>query len=305
MEANGIQRENFRMQGGLPISIRLHKNGAESGGCEFHWHEQLELYYVHAGGVSLLSGGQQSWLYPGDVGFVNWCEPHRGSQFLDGTQHYIIQISAELLAQETVLLPGAAARADLLSLFAARSRRFPRVLRGNAALNGFLDEAIRESEAQDAGFELRLKADALQVLAILLRESAGAPESLPHGRDAAAAEHLKKVPVYLSGHCTEPGNVSLPALSRRFGLSVPYLCRIFKRATNLTLTGYVNELRCARAAALLRTARRSKRPRPPAAFRTATISRGFSKRRWAARPPPTKSRTDAPRGSPAARPPDA
>ena len=157
MEANGIQRENIRMQGGLPISIRLHKNGAESGGCEFHWHEQLELYYVRAGGVSLLSGGQQSWLYPGDVGFVNWCEPHRGSQFLDGTQHYIIQISAELLAQETVLLPGAAARADLLSLFAARSRRFPRVLRGNAALNGFLDEAIRESEAQDAGFELRLK----------------------------------------------------------------------------------------------------------------------------------------------------
>ena len=40
MEANGIQRENIRMQGGLPISIRLHKNGAESGGCEFHWHEQ-------------------------------------------------------------------------------------------------------------------------------------------------------------------------------------------------------------------------------------------------------------------------
>ena len=26
MEANGIQRENIRMQGGLPISIRLHKN---------------------------------------------------------------------------------------------------------------------------------------------------------------------------------------------------------------------------------------------------------------------------------------
>ena len=25
MEANGIQRENIRMQGGLPISIRLHK----------------------------------------------------------------------------------------------------------------------------------------------------------------------------------------------------------------------------------------------------------------------------------------
>lgn len=267
MEANGIQRENVRMQGGLPISIRLHENDAESGGCEFHWHEQLELYYVRAGGVSLLSGGQQSWLYPCDVGFVNWCEPHRGSQFLDGTQHYIIQISAELLAQETVLLPGAAARADLLSLFAARGRRFPRVLRGNAALNGFLDEAIRESEAQDAGFELRLKADALQVLALLLRESAGAPESLPHGRDAAAAEHLKKVLVYLSGHCTEPENVSLPALSRRFGLSVPYLCRIFKRATNLTLTGYVNELRCARAAALLQDG---------APLETAAAACGFS-----------------------------
>lgn len=251
MESGDMQRENVRMRDGLPVNIFLHESSAESNGCEFHWHEELELYYVRSGGVSLLSGGRQVWLHPQDVGFVNWCEPHRGSQFLDGTKHYIIQISADFLAQETVLLPGACARVSLLSLFIARSKRFPPAARSCPALTGPLDTAIREAEQKAPGYELEIKAAVLRVLAFFLRASEAIPDGIPHGRDTASMEHLKKVLVYLSDHCTEPEAVSLSALSRRFGLSAPYLCRIFKRHTNLTLTGYVNELRCARAASLL------------------------------------------------------
>ena len=49
----------------------------------------------------------------------------------------------------------------------------------------------------------------------------------------------------------EPELVSLPALSRRFGLSVPYLCRIFKRHTGMTIVSYLQELRCTQAASLI------------------------------------------------------
>lgn len=81
----------------LPINVSLRNNNSDSVGCEFHWHEELEFYYVVSGGVSLLCNGKKEWLYPGDVGFVNWCEPHRGSGFLDETEHYIIQIGTALL----------------------------------------------------------------------------------------------------------------------------------------------------------------------------------------------------------------
>lgn len=252
MSMDRILRENARMADGQPMRIRLHQNDAQSDGCEFHWHEELELYYVIRGGVSFLSGGEQIWLYPGDVGFVNWCEPHRGNRFLDGTQHYIIQISADLLAQETVRLPETSGRTDLLSFFATHGHQLPRVLRGRKELTALLDNAIRTTRNTPPGFELELKATALQILAFIVREACAQSEGTVRGRDAAAAEHLKKILIYLSEHCTEPQAVSLQALSRRFGLSIPYLCRIFRASTNLTLTTYVNELRCARAAALLR-----------------------------------------------------
>lgn len=77
----------------LPVRIILRKSDAKYKGCEFHWHEELEFYYVRQGGVCLNTGNESQWIYPGQAGFVNWCQPHRGSGFLDRTLHYIIQIS--------------------------------------------------------------------------------------------------------------------------------------------------------------------------------------------------------------------
>lgn len=242
-----IPWENVRMQDGLPISARLHKSDEATLGCELHWHEELELYYVVSGGVSLLSGGRRAWLHPGDVGFVPWCEPHRGDRFLHDTQHYIFQISGELLAQEVLLLPGGA-QTDLLSLFAADGRAFPLALRDPKGLCSLLDSVLQELVEQPYGFQLRLKGLTLEILAWLLRESPSGSQN-SHRQDQA--KRLRELLVYLSAHCTQPEQVSLPALSRRFGLSVPYLCRVFKNSTNLTLTNYVNELRCQRAASLL------------------------------------------------------
>ena len=92
--------ETVPMPDDLPVLVfeRFHDSGEP--GCEFHWHEELEFYYVESGGVLLNCGGEQQWLHPGDVGFVNGFLPHRGVDFLDGTRHYIIQVDLELFRQE-------------------------------------------------------------------------------------------------------------------------------------------------------------------------------------------------------------
>lgn len=42
----------------LPVRVLMRRTGRESFGCDFHWHEELEFYYVTQGGVLLLCGGQ-------------------------------------------------------------------------------------------------------------------------------------------------------------------------------------------------------------------------------------------------------
>ncbi len=240
----------------LPVNVFLRSSDSGTEGYEFHWHEELEIYYVVSGGVCLLCGGNAQWLYSGDVGFVNWCEPHRGNRFLDGTKHYIIQIGTKLFENETVRIPAGrngGKSVSMLALLASRGRAFPGVIRGSEELTGLLDVLIREKEERLSGFELRVRAAVLEILAFLLRRAdlSGGESPAPMG-DSASMEHLRKLLFYLSAHCTEPEAVSLAALSRQFGLSVPYLCRIFKASTNLTLNAYVNELRCNRAASLIR-----------------------------------------------------
>ncbi len=252
-----LRHEEVAMQDkALPVNIFFRRSSSKSAGCELHWHEELEFYYVKKGGLSLLCNGKSQWLSPGEVGFVNWCEPHRGNRFLDDTEHYIIQLSPELFSKETVNLPvgektdSCGTPRDLLSLLAS-SGGFPGVFSRCEELNRFLDELIRAVEEKSPGYELMVKSAVFGILSFLVRSLKTEQNTPFENRDFSTLEHLKKILAFLSVHCTEPEKVSLPALSTQFGLSVPYLCRIFKKHTDLTLTAYVNELKCFRAASLI------------------------------------------------------
>lgn len=238
----------------LPVNVTFRKSSSHDGGCWLHWHEELEFYYVKQGGVSLLCNGNKDWLYPGDAAFVNWCAPHRGNGFLDGTEHYIIQIGTTLFSEEVIRHPDSAQgqKESLLLLLISQSANLPRILRNCTELNDLLESIIWEEEHKQPGYEIKIKAAVLNILVFLLRSAdLSAHNSAVASKDLSSLEHLKKVLAFLSLHYTNPQEVTLPALSKRFGLSVPYLCRIFKKHTTLTVTAYVNELRCSRAASLI------------------------------------------------------
>lgn len=240
----------------LPVNVTFRKSSSKDRGCWLHWHEDLEFYYVKQGAVCLMCNGNRDWLSPGDVAFVNWCAPHRGTGFQDHTEHYIIQIGTELFSHEVFSWgPGDSGREqkeNLLLLLISQSSHLPRILRGCSELNALLDSIIWEAQHKQPGYEIKLKAAVLNLLVFLLRRAdLSAHNAVVQAKDLASLEHLKKVLAFVSLHYTDPKEVSLPALSKRFGLSVPYLCRIFKKHTTLTLTAYVNELRCSRAASLI------------------------------------------------------
>lgn len=247
-----LYREDVKIQNlSLPVNLSLRKNSSQSHGCALHWHEELEFYYVKKGGVSLLCGGRQRWLYPGQAGFVNWCEPHRGTAFLDHTEHYIIQISPELFSDERISLPNSASTYSFLSLFISQRNALPCFFDETNPIISQLECLIRALEEQRMGFEFAVKSSVYGIFSFLLNELSPFASVSANQKDVSALSHIRKILVFLSEHYMEPDAVRLPSLSQRFGLSVPYLCRMFKKYTNLTLTSYINELRCFHAATLI------------------------------------------------------
>lgn len=233
----------------LPILIfEKHRDSGEPG-CAFHWHEELEFYYVASGGVLLGCGGEQDWLCPGDVGFVNSCIPHRGMAFLDHTKHYIIQVNLEFFQGETEY----ATRRSYASLLLERLRDAPVFLRGDKELAGVFEKLIEEWNHKEPGMELAVKACLFQIAVRLLRAAPLSNPALPS--EQSGTDSLRRVQealLYLASHYDHPEEVTLTCVASKLGLSVPYLCRVFRRYTGRTVIGYTNELRCARAAALIR-----------------------------------------------------
>ncbi len=271
----------FTQNAELPVNVNFRRSNSGSGGCILHWHEALEFYYVIRGGVSLLHNGRIDWLNPGDVGFVNWCEPHRGNGFLDGTEHYIIQIGTELFGDEVIssVSAGTSQKRNLLLTLISQKDKIPGVFRNCPELTGLMDIMVQEAGEKQAGFELKIKAAVWNILVLLLRKIEDDDGNNPSGtKDLTSLEHLKKVLAYISLHCTEPEKVSLEALGKQFGLSVPYLCRLFKKYTTLTLTTYVNELRCSRAASYIQNGMRLEEAAKRTGFRDYNyFSRLFKK----------------------------
>ena len=242
--------ETIPMPDGRAVLVfaRFHESGEP--GCEFHWHEELEFYYVESGGVLLNCGGEQQWLHPGDVGFVNGFLPHRGVDFLDGTRHYIIQVDLELFRQELRLSD----RRSYDSLLLEALPRLPVFFTGEEALFQLFSSLISEWRRREPGWELEVKSCLLRIGSFLLRKAPLFPEARPLSLpEQDSLRHVKELLLYLASWYNHPEKTSLSALSSAFGLSEPYLCRIFRRHTGRTVTGYINELRCARAAALIRS----------------------------------------------------
>ncbi len=236
----------------MNIKILKRKNNSDGTGCEFHWHEPLEFYYVVSGGVLLSAGGEENWLYSGDIGFVNSFTPHRGMRFLENSLHYIVQIDTEFFKSDTVL----SQNRSYDSFLTEHLRSLPCAIRANKPLSDVFSRLINEESERKNGYELAVKSCIYEIFTLLMRLSdKDGVSDLKNIRsyDMDSTEHVKKILRYLSLNYMYPQKVTLDNICRHFGLSKPYICRIFKLHTNSTVTQYLTDMRAHNAAALIQS----------------------------------------------------
>lgn len=207
-----------------------------------HWHEQLEFYYMVQGGMYLFCDGREKWLYPGDIGFINWCDMHRSVLFLDNTVHYVFQVDLSLLACGNELVSE-----KYLNYFIVPSHPFHNFIVGDKDISNLLDRVLAEYAHWNFGSDLIVKSLFLNILGILLQRYFLGKN--PRLLGDISATYTRQILQYIAYHYSTFNG--LEEVSNQLGISKTYLCHVFKEHTGCSVLSYVNRFRCYKAMSLI------------------------------------------------------
>ncbi len=227
-----INNNNF------PVRIKENNNNSNARGCQFHWHEMLEFYVVYSGGVKLHCNGRYEWLYKDDIGFVNWCEPHRGMEFLDNTKHYIVQFDLGGLLNETATFD------EEKYLFSIINSGIDLKISQDKELMDIFKSMISQFENKNIGYELSVKGYSLIIISLLLQRANKTYDS-KNILENQSLQYMKETLMYI--HRNLDKKICVNDIAKKLHITQEHLTRLFKKYTGETILSYVNTLRCTRA----------------------------------------------------------
>lgn len=202
-----------------------------------HWHERLELLYMHEGALELQLGSEPVTAHAGQLVIINPCQLHAARTGQVGAKYDVVMFDLSHFLNAT------AAVQHCLPPLIQRDTAFINVTDDPDVLRAVSDLIALQRDTDR--HPLCAIGEVYRLLGLLSQRCAA-------GRPAVhtADEKISTVLTYISGHFTE--ELSTGELSRRFSYNESYFCRLFKRVTGLTVSAYIRILRLELAQKLLK-----------------------------------------------------
>ncbi len=225
------------------LNIQTQPANFQMGG--HHFHDEFEIYYLVAGQRSYLIKDRIISVKEGGLVFINSHVLHKTMQ--SGTLPHtriLMNFKPGYLKRWQPVLPGT----DFSPLF---ERSFfylefegPERSRYESVFQAILD--TRDSDMAE------LKTTELLMLLIKsLAKGSGVDEIRPA---STKLQRVEKITQYIA---KKEAQVTLDELCAQFYLSRFYLCRLFKEASGMTITEYINSVRVIKAQAMLQASPKS------------------------------------------------
>ena len=219
---------------------------------DIHIHDTYEIYFSISGGQQFLIDNRLYEFGPNDIFFINQFESHHVKR-LDSMTHERIVISVH----PDFVTALSTEKTDLNFCFTHRDALFGHRLTLDEREVGRLMYYVHKlDEAHEYGQDVLDLAVFMEMLTFLnhlfylrcrKRESDDAVQ-----KPVAATTRQKLIDnifSYVNQHLAE--NISIAALSEQFYLSGPYLCKVFKTQTGITINNYIAAKRISYAKELL------------------------------------------------------
>ncbi len=215
-----------------------------------HWHEEVEVVRMEAGGLAVRVDGAEAQLYPGDVAFVNAGQLHQMKAMTRDTRYhaYVFPLKALLFEQEDL------AQLKLLRPLLEHRLGFPPVLSGGSVrteeIRRRMDDIIAWDQSRPVGYEILIKAGLLEMICILAGQNC-----LVEYHTRRESDVCKDILLYVREHYRE--KIAVPEVARAVGISENYFSSFFSRHLNKNFVDYLTEYRISQSLVLLEATDRS------------------------------------------------
>jgi AraC-like DNA-binding protein len=165
---------------------------------------------------------------------------------MDNTLHYCIQIDLSLLSSG----PWDICQEKFIKPLVNSNISFTKLIHEDFTIVDIIQTIIKEYKAQAYGYELSVKSWIMKLFSLLIRDySINGINSIKVPEHSTELNHVRKITSYISEYFNQP--ITLQILAQKCDISIPYMCRIFKKFTGSTIIEYINLLRCQKALSLL------------------------------------------------------
>ncbi len=243
----------------FPLLIKLFHYTSRGHTRGATWHERLELFLPLDGSARFRMGDQEVELQAGELLVVDNLKLHHVVDFL-GFDTRVIVIS--FLPEFVYSLGSPSHDYAFLLPFYSKVERRPHVVRATdpaaPEVHGALERLLQcyFTGAAKSFYQAGSKAFLLELLYHLATHfRASEVVKWEFMRQQERSLRLKKLFDYINAHAAE--KLSVGASARIVGMSTPQFMKTFKQVAGLTLVAYLNHVRLANGARLLRETTRS------------------------------------------------
>jgi len=217
--------------------------------CPWHWHNEVELFYMVKGGLTYYLPGKSCVFSEGDVGFVN----------VD-VLHMTVAVTGSCIQQEHIFLPRLLSGLPSDSI---QTKYIEPLIQNPAAelihipaedpvahdLREWMNRAFAAYTSSGYGYEMRIRS-ALSEVWLEIAERSGLFAHVISGTDAL---RIKAMLQYISEHYAE--QITLDEIAAAAHIGAREGSRCFKRQMNMPVFNYLLDLRIDRACEFLRLSR--------------------------------------------------
>ena len=229
----------------FPIMSYYIPSGYNFSALDCHWHDEMELFRVMQGVVTIQCGNSLFEAHAGDLAFFNSGELHAAVP-ADNAQDLCFQaivFSPDFLCSMTNDI----LRVKYVSPVMNGELRLPSLIQQGTELHyhisGAFDTVYELLENRPPYFEFNVRACMLAAFGVLVKNSSISNDTARYG---AAASSIKTAIQHIQEnyHST----LSIEQLAELAGMSEGHFCRVFKQYTLKTPVQFINSVRLGHAA---------------------------------------------------------
>lgn len=244
-DTRGLLQESW-MRGSVDFPFQMYdmRTEGELITVPCHWHEEVEIVRMEAGGLAVRVDEEEALLYPGDVAFVNAGQLHQMKAVSRDTRYhaYVFPLMALLFEREDL------AQINLLRPLLENRLGFPLLLSGEGVLASQvrrrMDDIIAWDQSRPVGYEILIKAGLLEIICILAGQNC-----LVEYHTRRESDVCKDILLYIQEHYRE--KIAVPEVARAVGISENYFSSFFGRHLNKNFVDYLTEYRINQSVILL------------------------------------------------------